>query len=82
MRWPRRSARERRQVGRTDGGVLDDLLRGASGSPDPATLRAELRRLGGELDDIVLAAVDAAFSPAFAITGAMALLAALVLLPA
>jgi len=44
-------------------------------------MRAELRRLGGELDDVVLAAVDAAFSPAFAITGAMALMAALVLLP-
>ena len=37
-------------------------------------------RLGGDLDDVVLAAVDAAFSPAFAVTGAMALLAALLLL--
>ena len=35
----------------------------------------ELDRLADELDDVVLAAVDAAFSPAFAITGGMALLA-------
>jgi len=74
-------ALERRQVGRTDGDLLDDLLDELRGSPDPATLRAELRRLGGDLDDVVLAAVDAAFSPALAITGAMALMAALVLLP-
>jgi hypothetical protein len=61
--------------------VLGDLFDELRGTPDPATLRAELRRLGDELDDVVLAAVDAAFSPALAITGAMALMAALVLLP-
>jgi MFS family permease len=58
-----------------------DLLRELGGRTDPATQRGELRRLGDELDDVVLAAVDSAFSPALAVTGGMALLAALVLLP-
>jgi hypothetical protein len=37
-------------------------------------------KLGDDLDEVVLAAVDAAFSPAFAITGGMALLAAVLML--
>jgi Major Facilitator Superfamily len=60
------------------GGLLDELL---GGRTSPADLRGELDRLADELDEVVLAAVDAAFSPAFAITGGMALLAAIVLLP-
>src|ERR671917_274978 len=63
------------------GGLLDDLNERLGGGTSPEELRGELDELAGELDEIVLAAVDAAFSPAFAITGAMALLAAIVLLP-
>jgi MFS family permease len=59
-----------------------DLLDDLGGRTDPAELRSELSRLEDELDDVVLAAVNSAFSPALAVTGAMALLAALVLLPA
>ena len=61
-------------------GLLDDLREGAEGSSTPQQLGASCDRLGADLDDVVLAAVDAAFSPAFAVTGAMALLAALLLL--
>jgi hypothetical protein len=50
------------------------------GSQSPAGIRRQVDELGADLDDVVLAAVDAAFAPAFAITGAMALLAALLLL--
>jgi MFS family permease len=63
------------------GGLLDELNERLGGGTSPQELRAELDELADELDEIVLAAVDAAFSPAFAITGGMALLAALVLLP-
>jgi MFS family permease len=63
------------------GGLLDELNERLGGSASPEELRSELDALADELDEIVLAAVDAAFSPAFAITGGMALLAALVLLP-
>jgi MFS family permease len=58
-----------------------DLLAQLGGRTDPRELRRELARLEDELDDVVLSAVDAAFSPALAVTGAMALLAALALLP-
>ena len=67
----------------TDGqaeGLLQDLREGAAGDSTPEQLGAEIDKLGADLDDVVLAAVDAAFSPAFAVTGAMALLAALLLL--
>jgi predicted MFS family arabinose efflux permease len=82
-------ARERRRVAREDGdleGPLgtdlgSELLEALAGRTDPAAQRSELSRLGNELDDVVLAAVDSAFSPALAVTGGMALLAALVLLP-
>jgi MFS family permease len=63
------------------GGLLDELNERLGGSTSPEELRSELDALADELDEIVLSAVDAAFSPAFAITGGMALLAALVLLP-
>jgi MFS family permease len=63
------------------GGLLDELNERLGGSTSRKELRSELDVLADELDEIVLAAVDAAFSPAFAITGGMALLAALVLLP-
>jgi hypothetical protein len=63
------------------GGLLDELNERLGGSASPEELRSELDVLADELDEIVLAAVDAAFSPAFAITGGMALLAAIVLLP-
>lgn len=63
------------------GGLLDELNERLGGGTSPQELRGELDELADELDDIVLAAVDAAFSPAFAITGGMALLAAIVLLP-
>jgi hypothetical protein len=63
------------------GGLLDELDRRLGGQSTPAELRAELDLLADELDEVVLAAVDAAFSPAFAITGGMALLAAIALLP-
>ena len=66
---------------RFGGGLLDELDERLGGRTEPPELRAEYDQLADELDDVVLAAVDAAFSPAFAITGAMALLAALVLLP-
>jgi hypothetical protein len=61
--------------------LLADLEARLGGRTDPRLVRREMSRLQGDLDDVVLAAVDAAFSPAFALTGAMALLAALVLLP-
>jgi MFS family permease len=63
------------------GGLLDELNERLGGGTSPQELRGELDEVADELDDIVLAAVDAAFSPAFAITGGMALLAAIVLLP-
>jgi hypothetical protein len=66
---------------RYGGGLLDDLEEQLGGAPSAAELRAELDLVADKLDDVVLAAVDAAFSPAFAITGGMALLAALVLIP-
>jgi hypothetical protein len=66
---------------RYGGGLLDELDRQLGGAPSAAELRGELDTLADELDDVVLAAVDAAFSPAFAITGGMALVAGLVLLP-
>ena len=62
-------------------GLLDELDRQLGGQSSPGELRAELDVLAEEIDEVVLAAVDAAFSPAFAITGGMALLAALLLLP-
>lgn len=61
--------------------LLADLEGRLGGRNDPGQVRRELSRLQGDLDDVVLAAVDAAFSPAFALTGALALLAALALLP-
>ncbi len=61
-------------------GLLDDLRDDAGGESTPQQLGRELDKLGEDLDDVVLAAVDAAFSPAFALTGAMALLATLLLL--
>jgi hypothetical protein len=61
--------------------LLADLEARLGGRTDPRLVRRQLARLQEDLDDVVLAAVDAAFSPAFALTGAMALLAALVLLP-
>jgi hypothetical protein len=66
---------------RYGGGLLDELDERLGSRTSPADLRGELDQLADELDEIVLAAVDAAFSPAFAITGGMALLAAIVLLP-
>jgi MFS family permease len=66
---------------RYGGGLLDELDERLGGRTSPEELRAEMDDLAAELDDIVLAAVDEAFSPAFAITGGMALLAAIVLLP-
>jgi Major Facilitator Superfamily len=65
---------------RYGGGLLDELNEQLGGSTSPEELRSELDTLADELDEIVLAAVDEAFSPAFAITGGMALLAAIVLL--
>jgi hypothetical protein len=62
-------------------GLLEELDRQLGGQSSPGELRAELDVLAEEIDEVVLSAVDAAFSPAFAITGAMALLAALLLLP-
>ena len=64
----------------TTQGMLDDLRQGAGGDSSPQQLGAEIDKLGADLDDVVLAAVDAAFSPAFAVTGAMALLAGMLLL--
>src|SRR5215218_10208184 len=61
-------------------GLLDDLRDDTGGDTTPQRLGAEIDALGADLDDVVLAAVHAAFSPAFAITGGMALLAALLLL--
>jgi hypothetical protein len=61
-------------------GLLEQLQEGAAGNSSPEQLGAEIDKLGADLDDVVLAAVDAAFSPAFAVTGGMALLAALLLL--
>jgi hypothetical protein len=67
----------------TDAGseLLDRIEEELGGRTDPAQLRRELDALERDLDDVVLAAVDAAFSPAFVLTGGMALLAALFLLP-
>lgn len=59
-------------------GGLGELL-GGGGQSQAETLAA-VDKLGDDLDDVVLSAVHAAFSPAFAVTGAMALLAALLLL--
>jgi MFS family permease len=66
---------------RYGGGLLDELDERLGARISAADLRRELDLLSEELDEVVLAAVDEAFSPAFAITGGMALLAALVLLP-
>jgi MFS family permease len=63
------------------GGLLDELNERLGGSTSPDELRGEVDELADELDEVVIAAVDAAFSPAFAITGGMALLATIVLLP-
>jgi Major Facilitator Superfamily len=63
------------------GGLLDELNERLGGGTSPDELRSEFDTLEDELDEIVLAAVDSAFSPAFAITGGMALLAAILLLP-
>ena len=60
-------------------GGLDRLLGGDDAARTADALQG-LDKLGDELDDVVLAAVHSAFSPAFAVTGAMALLAALLLL--
>ena len=74
----------REQLGSGADGLLDDLsgleddLRGR---PEPDELRRELNALADDLDEVVLAAVDSAFTPAFAITAGMALLAGLALLP-
>jgi MFS family permease len=67
----------------TDAGsdLLEELRRQLEGRTAPGDVRRELARLEEDLDDVVLAAVDAAFSPAFVVTGALALLAALALLP-
>jgi hypothetical protein len=59
-------------------GGLDQLLGG--GQQTTEDIGAGIDKLGDDLDDVVLAAVRSAFSPAFAVTGAMALLAALLLL--
>ena len=61
--------------------LLDKLGDVLGGGSDPADERAELDRLGDGLDDVVLAGVDAAFTPAFVVTSGMALFAALLLLP-
>ncbi len=61
-------------------GLLDDLRQGTEGDSSPQQLGAAIDKLGDDLDEVVLAAVDAAFSPAFAITGGMALLAAVLML--
>ena len=61
--------------------LLDDLQEEVGGRSQPAQLERELDALGDDLDEVVLAAVDAAFSPAFVLTAAMALLAALLVLP-
>ena len=47
--------------------LLDDLQRGGPrATRRPQQLGASIDKLGDDLDDVVLAAVDAAFSPAFA----------------
>lgn len=61
-------------------GLLEDLREGTAGDSSPEQLGAAMDKLSSDLDDVVLAAVDAAFSPAFVVTGAMALLAGLLLL--
>jgi hypothetical protein len=61
--------------------LLDELGDRLGGRSERSDVRSELDRLEQGLDEVVLAAVDAAFSPAFAVSGGMALLAALVLLP-
>jgi hypothetical protein len=60
--------------------MLGDLQGDAAGDTSPAQIGRQVDALGSDLDDVVLAAVDAAFAPAFAITGAMALIAAALLL--
>jgi MFS family permease len=62
-------------------GLLEDLQGEVGGSSQPAQLQRELDALGDDLDEVVLAAVDSAFTPAFVVTAAMALLAALLLVP-
>src|SRR3954471_18197965 len=74
--------RERRRAGEEGGdgsSLLGGLLTRLGGQASPAELRRQLDQLEDDLDDVVLAAVDAAFSPAFALTGGMALLAALLI---
>jgi Major Facilitator Superfamily len=74
--------REKRRVGHDSGGGLEGALRDLlGGGMNPAEERAELGRLGHDLDDVVLAAVDAAFDPAFVVTACLALAAAVVLVP-
>jgi hypothetical protein len=67
----------------TDAGsdLLDDLRRRLEGRGGPRQVRRELDGLEEDLDDVVLAAVDAAFRPAFVLTAALALAAGLLLLP-
>jgi MFS family permease len=67
----------------TDAGsdLLDDLRRRLEGRGGPRAVRRELDGLQADLDDVVLAAVDAAFRPAFVLTAALALVAGLLLLP-
>jgi MFS family permease len=75
--------RERRGLGDEDedgSGLLGQLRERLGGRTSPTDLRRELDRLQEGLDDVVLAAVDSAFSPAFAVTGGMALLAALLVM--
>jgi hypothetical protein len=74
--------RERRRVGQQqddDSSLLGRLRQSLGARASPEELRAQLDQLEEGLDDVVLAAVDAAFSPAFAVTGGMALLAALLI---
>jgi MFS transporter len=61
-------------------GELEDSLAGARGSID-AENRAEFARLSGRADDALVAGVQGAFAPAFVLCGALALLAALAVLP-
>jgi MFS family permease len=67
----------------TDAGseLLDDLRERLEGRTGPRQVRRELDGLQDDLDDVVLAAVDAAFTPAFVLTAALALAAGLLILP-
>jgi MFS family permease len=61
-------------------GELRDSIKQARSGLDPDQAR-ELDSLGNRLDEVVTDAVGSAFRPAFIVTAALALLAALVLLP-